>query len=56
MFVCTSCMNRYSFWKFLGDFFLICITGGLWIIGIIIREIRNASYRRCYGRQSCCGF
>lgn len=30
----------YGFFKFLADFFMFCVTAGLWIIWVIIREIR----------------
>lgn len=33
--------RRYGFWNFMLDFFLTLITGGLWIVWIIIREIRR---------------
>ena len=32
-------MRRYGFWNFMLDVFLTLITGGLWIIVIIIREL-----------------
>ncbi len=32
-------MRRYGFWSFMLDAFLTLITGGLWIIVIIIREL-----------------
>ncbi len=32
-------MRRYGFWSFMLDVFLTLITGGLWIIVIIIREL-----------------
>jgi|ADurb_H2B_03_Slu_FD_contig_21_5094204_length_702_multi_5_in_0_out_0_2 hypothetical protein len=32
-------MRRYGFWNFMLDAFLTLITGGLWIIVIIIREL-----------------
>jgi hypothetical protein len=31
--------RRYGFWNFMLDVFLTLITGGLWIIVIIIREL-----------------
>ncbi len=31
--------DRYGFWNFMLDAFLTLITGGLWIIVIIIREL-----------------
>lgn len=33
--------KRYTFWAFLGDLFMITITGGLWLIWMFIRHIRN---------------
>jgi hypothetical protein len=33
--------NSYGFWKFALDLFMVCVTFGLWIIWIIIREIKN---------------
>jgi hypothetical protein len=33
--------SRYGFAKFLLDLFMIFLTAGLWIIWIIIREIKN---------------
>lgn len=35
------CKKRYGFWNFMGDLFMICITGGLWLVYIFIREMRN---------------
>jgi len=31
----------YGFWGFMGDLFMICITGGLWLVWIFVREMRN---------------
>lgn len=33
--------RRYGFWNFMLDVFLTLITGGLWIIVIIIRELKK---------------
>lgn len=32
--------KRYGCLGLIGDFLMICITGGLWLIWVIIREIR----------------
>ena len=37
----NSCRPRYTFGNFLLDSFLFIVTGGLWLIWIIVREIRN---------------
>ena len=29
----------YGFWKFLGDLFMVAITGGFWLIWIFVREM-----------------
>lgn len=34
-------MHRYGLCNFLFDLFMICITAGLWIIWIFIREMRR---------------
>ena len=31
----------YSAWAFLGDLFMILLTGGLWLIWIFVREMRR---------------
>ena len=31
----------YGFWAFMGDLFMITITGGLWLIWIFVREMRR---------------
>ncbi len=36
-----STRRKYGFWKFLGDVFLTCLTGGFWLIWIFVREMRN---------------
>jgi len=33
--------KRYGFFRFLLDLFMILATGGLWIIWIFIREVRD---------------
>ena len=33
-------MARYGFWRFMLDIVLTLVTGGLWIIWILIREFR----------------
>lgn len=34
--------RRYGFWNFVLDVLLVSLTGGLWIIWILIREIRKS--------------
>lgn len=36
-----SCRRKYGCLHFLGDIFMCCITGGLWLIWIFIREMRD---------------
>lgn len=33
--------NKYGFLNFLGDIFMVFITGGFWLIWIFAREMRN---------------
>jgi hypothetical protein len=33
--------KKYGMLNFLGDLFLIAITGGLWLIWIFVREMRG---------------
>lgn len=33
-------MRKYGFWNFIGDVILSCLTGGLWLIWIFVREMR----------------
>lgn len=33
--------KRYGFWNFIGDAILTCLTGGLWLIWVFVREMRN---------------
>ena len=37
----TRTRKRYGFWNFVGDVLLTLITGGLWLIWIFVREMRN---------------
>jgi hypothetical protein len=32
--------KRYGFMNFVGDIIMCCITGGLWLIWIFVREMR----------------
>lgn len=34
-------MKRYGFWNFIVDLFLISITGGLWLLWILLRYLRR---------------
>lgn len=34
-------LPRYTFWQFVLDVCLTLLTGGLWIIWIFVREMRN---------------
>lgn len=43
--MCYCHRRRYGFFAFLLDLFLVFITGGLWLIWIFCREMRN----RCRG-------
>ena len=36
-----SSRKRYGFWSFIGDLIMIGLTGGLWLIWIFVREMRN---------------
>lgn len=33
--------KRYGFWHFMWDLFLIHITGGLWLLWLIIKFLRS---------------
>lgn len=33
--------RRYGFTNFVGDAFMTCMTGGFWLIWVLIRELRN---------------
>ena len=33
-------MRKYGFWNFIADALLFTLTGGLWLIWILVREIR----------------
>lgn len=37
----SNCRRRYGCLSFLGDVFMTLITGGLWLIWIFVREMRN---------------
>lgn len=32
-------MKRHSFWDLLGNLFLVAITGGLWLIVLLVRKL-----------------
>jgi len=36
--------KKYGFFHLLLDFILVCLTGGLWLIWIIIRFLRSNSH------------
>ena len=33
--------KSYGFFNFIWDVFMVCITGGLWLIWIFVREMRK---------------
>lgn len=33
--------RRYGFTNFVGDAFMTCLTGGIWLVWVIIREVRR---------------
>lgn len=35
--------KSYGFWKFVGDCVMTIFTGGLWLIWVFVREMRNRS-------------
>jgi len=37
----TPPKKKYSFWNFLFDCFMTTITGGFWLIWVVIREIQR---------------
>jgi hypothetical protein len=39
--------KRYGFWKFIGDCIMFFLTGGLWLIWIFVREMRNRRSAVC---------
>jgi len=39
--MCSCHRRKYGFWKFMGDCLMTLVTGGLWIIWIFVREMRN---------------
>jgi len=41
IFVSSRPVRRYGFFSFIFDLFMICITAGLWLIWIFIREMRR---------------
>lgn len=42
----SYCRRKYGFFSFLGDCFMVVVTGGFWIIWIFVRENRI--------RKGCC--
>jgi hypothetical protein len=34
-------MRRYGFWNFIGDAILTMFSGGLWLIWVFVREMRQ---------------
>lgn len=36
-----NCRKKYGIFNFLIDLILVCLTGGLWLIWIFVREMRN---------------
>lgn len=34
-------LRRYNLFNFFVDLLLVCLTGGLWLIWIFVREMRN---------------
>lgn len=34
-------MRRYGFWNFIGDALLTMFSGGLWLIWVFVREMRQ---------------
>lgn len=42
----SCCRRKYGFFSFLWDCFMVCVTGGFWIIYILVRESRL--------RKGCC--
>lgn len=41
MIVVKVTKRKYGFFNFLGDVLMIGLTGGLWLIYIFVREMRN---------------
>lgn len=35
--------DGYGFWRFVLDFILICLTGGLWFLWIVLKYLRKNS-------------
>lgn len=36
-----ACRKRYGFWAFFFDVLMVCLTSGIWLIWIFVREMRN---------------
>jgi hypothetical protein len=41
MIVVVTKRKPYGFFHFLFDIAIVCLTGGLWLIWIFVREMRN---------------
>jgi hypothetical protein len=41
IYIMNGKRKKYGFWKFMGDLLMTAITGGLWLIWIFVREMRN---------------
>lgn len=39
----SHCKRRYGFWRFMLDLVLTCLTGGLWLLWLVIRFLRTHS-------------
>lgn len=37
----SNCRRRYTIFSFIFDIVMTCLTGGLWLIWIFVREMRN---------------
>lgn len=37
----NCCRRRYGIFNFLGDVIMTVLTGGLWLIWVFVREMRN---------------
>lgn len=37
----TTSVRKYGFFSFLFDLIMVILTGGLWLIWIFVREMRN---------------
>lgn len=40
-YMCPKPVKQYDFPAFMGDLFMLVITGGLWLIWIFVREMRR---------------